>query len=278
MTFLIGIVAPISGIGGGILFVPLALAFFPFNIDFIRGAGLVMALTSALSSTPRLSANGLSRLTMVTPILAVSIPASIAGSVSGLWLTDTLPDGEHYIAIALGVLLLVIFFIMTRAKHMEFPEVEKADRLSEKLGIPGVYYEPSLEKTITFKTTNLPLVIAMFGLLGFFAGLFGIGAGVANVPVLNLVMGAPIKVATATSMMMISVNNAAATWVYLAKGSILPAIFLPCVIGATVGARIGARLALRANAVLVHYLVMLILLLASILDIAKGLSGLGVIP
>ncbi len=53
-TFVIGVIAPISGVGGGVLFVPLTTAFFPFNIDFVRGAGLAIALTSALSSSPRL--------------------------------------------------------------------------------------------------------------------------------------------------------------------------------------------------------------------------------
>jgi len=61
--------------------------------------------------------------------------------------------------------------------------------------------------------------------------MFGLGAGWANVPVLNLIMGAPIKVAVSTSMAIITVNDAAAAWIYMAKGAILPLIVVPSVVG-----------------------------------------------
>ncbi|MCK4825697.1 TSUP family transporter, partial [bacterium] len=83
-TFVIGLIAPIGGVGGGVLFVPLATAFFPFNVDFIRGAGLIMALTSALSSSPHLIKKGLANVKILSPIVIVSIITSIIGSVVGL--------------------------------------------------------------------------------------------------------------------------------------------------------------------------------------------------
>ena len=91
-------------------------------------------------------------------------------------------------------------------------------------------------------------------------------------------MGAPIKVATSTSMLIIAVNDAAAAWVYMANGAILPIIVVPSVIGITIGARIGAKIAVRAKPRFVRYLVMGIMLMAAILDILKGLGGLGIIP
>ena len=107
--------------------------------------------------------------------------------------------------------------------------------------------------------------------------MFGLGAGWANVPVLNLIMCAPIKVATSTSMLIIAVNDAAAAWVYLANGAILPIIVIPSVLGITIGARIGARVAAKAKPRLVRHLVLAIMLLAAVLDITKGLSGLGIL-
>jgi uncharacterized membrane protein YfcA len=88
-----------------------------------------------------------------------------------------------------------------------------------------------------------------------------------------LVMLAPIKVATSTSMLIIGINDAAATWVYLARGAILPIIVIP-----TIGARIGARIAVRARPALVRYFVLGIMFIAAALDIVKGLGGLGFIP
>ena len=81
----------------------------------------------------------------------------------------------------------------------------------------------------------------MFALIGFLAGMFGLGAGWANVPVLNLLMGLPLKVALGTSGFIISVSSSAA-WVYLHEGAMIPLIVAPAVIGMMLGALLGARL------------------------------------
>jgi len=277
-TFVIGIIAPISGVGGGVLFVPLCTAFFPFHPDFVRGAGLIMALTSALSSTPQFVRKGLASLKLMAPIVAVSIITSIIGGVLGLWITSNFPEGKHYITIMLGIILFIIFIVMLTSKRVEFPEVKKMDKLSEMLGLMGAWYEPTLGRVVEYKITNMKIGLPAFAIVGFIAGMFGLGAGWANVPVLNLIMGAPIKVATSTSMAIIAVNDSAAAWVYLSKGAVLPMIVVPSVIGITIGARIGTKLAVKAKPKLIRYIVLAIMLLAALLDIYKGLSGLGYVP
>lgn len=276
-TFAIGIVAPISGVGGGVLFVPLAAAFSPFSIDFIRGAGLIMTLTSALSSSPYLIKKGLANVRIMFPLVVVSNVTAIIGGIVGLWITNVFPLGEAYFTIVLGGVLFLVFVVMVTSKRVEFPEVKKVDAFSKKLSLSGTWYEPSLNRTIEYETTNLPLGLVCFGAVGFVAGMFGMGAGWASVPVLNLIMGAPIKVSVATSMSIIAVNSAAASWVYMAKGAILPFICIPSVIGITIGARIGAKLAARIKPLLIKYLVMGIMLFAAILDILKGLGGLSIV-
>ncbi|RMF99865.1 MAG: sulfite exporter TauE/SafE family protein [Nitrospirae bacterium] len=276
-TFIIGLIAPLSGVGGGVLFVPLSTAFFPFSVDFIRGAGLVMALTSALSSAPQFIRKGLANIKVMAPIVCVSMVTSILGGIVGLWLTNAYPSGKYYITIALGAVLLLIFFVMLTSKRVEFPEVKNQDSLSASLGLTGSWYEPTLGRVAEYKITKLPVGILFFAAVGFIAGMFGLGAGWANVPVLNLIMGAPIKVAVATSMAIITVNDAAAAWIYIAKGAVLPIIVVPSVIGITIGARIGAKLAVKAKPAFVKYLVMGIMLLAALLNVYKGLKGLHVI-
>ncbi len=274
-TLVIGIIAPISGVGGGVLFVPLTTAFFPFHVDFIRGAGLIMALTSALSSAPQLTKKGLANIRIMAPVVIVSIVTSILGGIVGLWITAAFPEGKYYVTIMLGIVLFIIFVVMLTSKRVEFPEVKKVDSISQKLGIAGAWFEPSLNRVVEYRTTNMAIALPAFAAVGFIAGMFGLGAGWANVPVLNLVMGAPIKVATSTSMMIITVNDAAAAWVYLSRGAVLPIIVIPSVIGITIGARIGARLAVVARPRIVRYVVLAVMLMAAVLDILKGLKGLG---
>lgn len=276
-TFVIGIIAPLSGVGGGVLFVPLSTAFFPFSVDFIRGAGLIMALTSALSATPQFIRKGLANIRIMTPLVCVSMVTSILGGIVGLWITNAFPSGKYYITIALGLVLLVIFIVMLTSKRVEFPEVKEQDALSKALALTGSWFEPTLGKVMEYKVTRLPIGLICFAAVGFIAGMFGLGAGWANVPVLNLIMGAPIKVAVATSMTIISINDAAAAWIYLAKGAVLPLIVVPSVLGISLGARIGAKLAVKAKPAFVKILVMGIMLLAAALNIIKGLKGLHII-
>ncbi len=274
----IGFISPISGLGGGVLFTSVLSAFFPFSIDFIRGTGLVVPLTTALSSAPYLTERGMANLRIAAPLATVSLVFSVFGSVAGLYVSDSFPTGKYYIRIALGLVILMIFFVMVKSERVEFPEVEFIDSISRKLGLEGKYYESNVGRVVEYRATNLLKAIPAFAAVGFIAGMFGLGAGWANVPVLNLVMGLPIKVATSTSMIIITLNDSTAVWVYLSRGAVLPILALPSIIGITVGARIGARVAVKAKPKSVRYAVMAILLFAAISTIIKGLSGLNLIP
>ncbi len=278
-TLVIGIISPVSGVGGGVLYVPLATVLTPFSVDFIRGAGLVMAVTSALSSVPYLLKKGLANIRLYAVIAPIMVITSVIGSIVGLWVSNALPNGKYYVKLLLGIIILLVFFIMITSKRLEFPEVrdEDVDSWSRKLGIVGEWYEPSLDRIVQYKIKNLPIGMAMFGVIGFVAGMFGLGAGWANVPLLNIVMGAPIKVATATSMLIITAN-APAIGIYLAKGAILPVVVVPSILGITIGARIGAKVAEIIRPAFVRWLVIGVLFLAGVLNIIKGLEGLGYLP
>ena len=81
VTFLLGIVAVLAGLGGGVLFVPIVGGFFPFHLDFVRGAGLLLALTGALSSTPVLLREGLASMRLTLPLALIGSIASDRKSV-----------------------------------------------------------------------------------------------------------------------------------------------------------------------------------------------------
>src|SRR5258706_7913068 len=90
--FLIGVVAVLAGIGGGVLFVPIVGSFFPFHLDFVRGAGLVLALAGTLAASPLLLRAGLANLRLVMPLALAGSVASLPGAVLRLALpTDIVP-------------------------------------------------------------------------------------------------------------------------------------------------------------------------------------------
>jgi len=265
-TFFLGILAVVAGVGGGVLFVPIVSSFFPFNLDFVRGAGLLVALTGALSAGPGLLKRGLADLRLALPMALIASTCSIFGAMVGL----ALPT--NVVQTALGATIIMIVIIMATAKRSDFPEVKQADTLSSVLRITGVYYEESAGKQINWQIHKTPLGLSLFIVIGFMAGMFGLGAGWANVPVLNLLLGAPLKISVATSVFLLSITDTAAAWVYINKGAVLPLIAVPSVAGMMLGTRIGVRILARAKPKAVKWIVVTILFLAGFRALLKGLG------
>jgi hypothetical protein len=118
---------------------------------------------------------------------------------------------------------------------------------------------------------TVPGLVLFLG-IGVLAGMFGIGAGWANVPVLNLLLGTPVKVAAGTSGLVLSMVDSAAAWVYINKGAVLPMIAVPSVVGMMLGARIGARLLHVLRGAVVRRMVIAVLLFAGARALLKGLG------
>jgi uncharacterized membrane protein YfcA len=264
--FFIGIVAVPAGIGGGTLFVPLIGGFFPFHLDFVRGAGLLVALASALAAGPLLLRGGLASLRLALPLALLACMSSIAGAMLGL----ALPASA--IQTALGLIVLGIVSLMLVAKKSEFPVVSQPDRLSSVLGMHGIFIDGASGRSVDWQVHRTPLGLVLFLAIGVMAGMFGIGAGWANVPALNLLMGAPLKVSAGTSGLVLSLVDSSAAWVYLNRGAVLPMIAVPSVVGMMLGARIGARLLHVLKGSVIRKMVITLLLFAGIRALLKGLG------
>src|SRR5258706_13339892 len=103
VCFLLGIIAVPAGVGGGVLFVPIVVGFFPFHLDFVRGPGLLVALPGALAARPRLLEGGLANLRLALPLALVASTSSIGGALLGL----ALPSRVVEVALRLTILAIV---------------------------------------------------------------------------------------------------------------------------------------------------------------------------
>lgn len=262
--FLMGIVAVPAGIGGGTLFVPIVGGFFPFHLDFVRGAGLLVALASALAAAPMLLRSGLASLRLALPLALLASASSIGGALLGL----ALPVAA--VQTALGVTVLSIVALMAVSKKSEFPLVMAPDRLSGALALNGVFVDGASGRHVDWQVHHTPAGLAVFLGIGVLAGMFGIGAGWANVPALNLLMGAPLKVSAGTSGLVLSLVDSSAAWVYVNKGAVLPMIAVPSVVGMMLGAKIGARLLNVLKGVVIRRMVITVLLFAGLRALLKG--------
>lgn len=265
VCFVLGIVAVPAGVGGGVLFVPIVGGFFPFHIDFVRGAGLLVALASSLAASPELLRIGLANLRLALPLSLVVAVSQIAGAMLGLALPASL------VQCTLGILILGIVGLMWMAKKSEFPQVARADALSVALGLHGIYHDTARGCDIEWTAHRTVPALLAFVVIGVLAGLFGLGAGWANVPTLNLLMGIPLKVAAGSSSLVLSMTSSAA-WVYINQGAILPIVAAPSVVGMMLGARIGARVLRVVRASAIRHLAMGMLLIAGLRALLKGLG------
>jgi len=266
VTFAMGVVAVLGGVGGGVLFVPIIGGFFPFHLDFVRGAGLLVALSGALAAGPGLLKANLANLRLAIPVALIASSFAIVGAMVGLALPTNIVE------IALGTTIIGICILMFTAKKSVHPDVPHADRLSSTLRIYGVYHEPSSGHTVNWQVHRTPAGMALFVLIGLMAGLFGLGAGWANVPVLNLLMGAPLKISVATSKFLLSITDASAAWIYMNQGCVIPMIVAPSIMGIMLGSLAGVRLLRVAKPQAVRWIVIVMLAFAGIRAVSKGLG------
>ncbi len=266
VTFVMGVIAVLGGVGGGVLYVPIISGFFPFHLDFVRGTGLLVALSGALAAGPGLLKANLASLRLAIPVALIASTMAIVGAMVGLALPTNI------VQIALGATILGIVAIMLTAKKSEVPDVGEADALSSALRICGVYHEPSSSRDINWKVHRTVPGLLTFIIIGFMAGMFGLGAGWANVPVLNLMMGAPLKISVATSKFLLSITDTSAAWIYLNKGCVIPMMVVPSLIGIMLGSFVGVRILKVAKPAFIRWMVIVILTFAGIKALTKGLD------
>ncbi len=279
LSFAIATIAVLAGIGGGVLFTPLMLAFTPVNSLIVRGTGLIVAMFSGLISTGPFMKSGLGNLKLSTYSCIGYGTGAFIGAQGAILVSDRLGvTGEGFVRITLGIIvfLLALYFLRGGVK-IDWPQVNRVDRFTKWLNLPQPYYENSLGKVAEYRITRAGLgLLAMVG-VGMISGFFGLGAGWAIVPTMNLIMGVPLKVAAACSGILIGMGDCISVWPYLLAGAVIPLFAAPWLVGQVLGGIIGAEILIRVRADSIRLILIGILLFSSFGLIAKGLTTLGYI-
>jgi hypothetical protein len=272
----IAVVAVVAGIGGGVLFTPVVMAFTSMDTLLVRATGLVVAMFSGLISTGPFMRSGLSDIKITFYASVPIVVGAISGSFAAIFLAAYLgATGDAIVRLLLGCILVFIalMFILGGSKT-EYPQAKKIDAVSEKLGLRGAYFEESIQKRIDYRLTHAIPGVILFLLVGFTGGFFGLGGGWAVVPVLNLVMATPLKVSAACSGVLLALGNASAIWPYIMYGALIPVFVAPWMVGQVVGGIMGAYILAKIRAGIVRNILIVILLLTSLKLIARGVETL----
>jgi len=200
----------------------------------------------------------------------------MSGSFTAIHLAQQFGEkSDGIIRLLLGLMLLLIaaLFIF-KSGASDYPVLKKSENFSQRLKLRKTYWESSLSSYVSYRATNVKLSIFLFLLVGFTGGFFGLGGGWAAVPLLNLVMSIPIKVATGTSGVLLALGNAAAIWPYINVGALIGIIAAPWMLGQVIGGLIGASLLTALKASVVRALLITILFGSSLKLVARGIESL----
>lgn len=236
-AYLAGLAGSLTGLGGGVVIIPLLTLVFHVDIRYAIGAALVASIATSSGSASAYVKEGITniRLGMFLEI------ATTAGAVGGAILAIYTP--VNMVAILFGV-MLIFSAAMTLRKKNEAALLE-GSKWSYALKLNSSY--PTKEGVVDYKLKNIGGGFSIMTLAGVLSGLLGIGSGALKVLAMDSAMRVPFRVSTTTSNFMVGVTAAASAVVYLQRGYIDPGLAFPVIIGVLAGAFTGSKLLMRIN-------------------------------
>jgi uncharacterized protein len=234
-----GVVGALTGLGGGVVVIPLLVILFGASVPIAIGTGFVTILATSSATGSAYVRDHLSDLRIGMFLEIATVPGALLGAIATVLLTHANLDSA--LLIALGAIFLAIIPGSLARRKIDVPVEIPADARSQRLGLTGEYHDGALGRDVSYRAARTsPALGVMFG-AGVVSGMLGIGAGVFKVLALERFLNLPMKVATATSNFMIGVTAAAGAGVMLSAGYVNPIVAAPVAIGTAFGAYLGSR-------------------------------------
>lgn len=259
-----GFLGSLTGLGGGVILVPLLTLGFGIDIHYAIGASLISVIATSSGAAAAYVRQGYTNL-RVGMFLEI---ATTIGALGGAFLAARAPTS--WIGVVFGVVLIHSAYLSIRTEHPE-AAAGTSDAWATRLRLDGSY--PTRSGPRTYHVRGVP---AGFGLMfgaGALSGLLGIGSGAVKVLAMDRTMHLPFKVSTTTSNFMIGVTAAASAGVYLNRGYVDPGLAMPVMLGVLLGSLAGTRVLARARPRPLRIVFGLVLLLLGIEMIHNGLAG-----
>ncbi|MGA8767429.1 MAG: sulfite exporter TauE/SafE family protein [Candidatus Acidiferrales bacterium] len=263
-SFLAGLLGSLTGLGGGVIIVPLLTLVFGVDIRYAIGASLVSVIATSSGAAAAFLKEGFSNI-RVGMFLEV---ATTVGALCGAYLATRIPTAA--IAIIFGIVLL--YSAWTSIKPVtEVPIQETEGRFARLLKLDGTY--PTPEGIRAYHVRGVPLGFGLMYVAGALSGLLGIGSGAVKVLAMDRTMSIPFKVSTTTSNFMIGVTAAASAGIYLRRGYLDPGLAMPVMLGVLLGALVGARILREAKVRTLRIVFSIAIAAVAIEMIFKGVRG-----
>jgi uncharacterized membrane protein YfcA len=263
-AFLAGLVGSLTGLGGGVIIIPLLTLALGVDIHYAIGASIISVIATSSGSAAAYVKEGITNIRIGMFLEIATTISAVLGAVITVYIN---PD---YIAVLFGAILLFSAAMMVR-KKIDHSEENSAGVLANFFKLNGSY--PTASGTLKYGVHNVASGFLMMFVAGIISGLLGIGSGALKVVAMDNIMRLPFKVSTTTSNFMMGVTAAASAIVYLHRGQIDPGIAMPVTLGVLSGATVGSKLLVRTKTDKLKVVFAVVVSFLAVQMIYNGLAG-----
>jgi uncharacterized membrane protein YfcA len=259
-----GFLGGLTGLGGGVVIVPLLTLVFGVDIRYAIGASLVSVIATSSGAAAAYVKEGFANM-RIGMFLEI---ATTVGALAGAGIAVIL--SANAVAVIFGIVLIGSACFSSR-RHAPRQEYEQADRLATLLRMDGSH--PGPDGQIAYHVRRVPAGFGLMFIAGGLSGLLGIGSGALKVLAMDQAMRIPFKVSTTTSNFMIGVTAAASAGIYLKRGYIDPGLAMPVVLGVLPGAMLASVLLKAAQSGILRIVFALVIVALAFEMIYNGMKG-----
>ncbi len=258
VAFVAGVFGSMLGVGGGIIMVPVLSLAFGVPIKTAIATSIICVIATSSMAQTTFAARGMTNMRLGMFLEVATTVGALAGGI-----TAVLIDGDILQA-SFAVLLFYVAWQMSRRRGDVVPV--------EGPVMPSSYYDPSERRQVSYGVHGLGAGFALSVVAGNVSGLLGVGGGAFKVPIMNLLMGVPLKATIATSNLMIGVTAATSAAIFYGRGYVDPRWAVPAALGILVGARVGPRFAIHLPARVLVLVFEVVLVVFGVLMLLRALG------
>ena len=263
-SFLGGLLGSLTGLGGGVVLIPLLTLAFHVDMRYAIGVSLISVIATSSGAAAAYVREGYSNV-RIGMFLEV---ATTTGALLGAFLATRV--ATRALAMLFGAVLIYSAWLMRQRSQLG-SAVQGENPWSDKLKLSGEY--PDKGRWCSYKVDRIAAGFAAMTGAGLLSGLLGIGSGAVKVLAMDKVMRIPFKVSTTTSNFMIGVTAAASAGIYLVRGYVDPVLAFPVMLGVLAGSLLGARILVHSRVSLLRSIFALVIVALGVEMIVSGWRG-----
>ena len=263
-SYCAGLLGSLTGLGGGVVVIPVLTLCFGVDFHYAVGAALVASIATSSGSGSAYVKEGVTNIRLGMFLEIATTIGAVCGAAVAIYLNS------NTIAIIYGSVLVLTAAMQQRRKSDHDGVV--GSEMARRLKLFGSWPQ----KDGTMKHDQLRHVGGGFSVMyvaGVLSGILGIGSGVLKVIAMDGIMKVPFKVSTTTSNFMMGVTACASAVIYVQRGNIVPGMACPVMIGVLFGALTGAKLLKRLDVRLLRRIFCIVILMVAANMIYQGATG-----